>query len=126
MRIIDPGHVYLLRQLDSLQETELRFVKRIGVNFPGNAGPAFPGTTSQEVIRELIDRTKYVDNQHQSLLNQYTVVNLREALHQYELRVAIVRDEAGRYRRMIRDRKDTIENLPICLACGHIDCGRHP
>jgi hypothetical protein len=67
MRVMDPGHWYELALLDALPNRlgleTLRFVKRVGDKFPGNQLPAYAGTTTQEVLRALIDRTKYVDAQ---------------------------------------------------------------
>src|SRR5262252_4553646 len=67
MKVIDPGHLYLLRHLDGVGGELLRFVKRVGPGYPGNNGDTYPGTQIQEVLRALIDRIKYVSAQAERL-----------------------------------------------------------
>lgn len=62
MKVLDPGHKYELSSLDGDAPQTLTFVKREGEGYPGNVGH-YPGTTSQEVLRCLIDRAFYVNNQ---------------------------------------------------------------
>ena len=66
MRVLDPGHTYQLKILDgNLGDFEtLCHVKRIGTNYPGNIAPAYPGTTTQEVLRAEIDRLRYVNTKY--------------------------------------------------------------
>jgi hypothetical protein len=45
MRIIDPGHDYILSVYDGEGEQRLTFMKREGPGFPGNIGH-YPGTNS--------------------------------------------------------------------------------
>lgn len=52
MKVLDPGHVYGLANLDLPEEGVLRrrhigltFVKRVGDKYPGNTPPAHFGTT---------------------------------------------------------------------------------
>lgn len=58
MRIIDPGHIYELRQLGDEETQTLKFVKRSGgaVHYDKE----WPGMQTQEVLRALIDRTQYL------------------------------------------------------------------
>lgn len=118
MRIIDPGHAYALRQLDGNAEEFLTFVKREGLGYPGNQG-SHPGTNLQEVLRCLIHRLKYLDNQIHCKENWAVIARLRESIRLLEQRAA---DRHGRqHPRTIKKRTD-IENEPVCDFCGHIGC----
>lgn len=88
MRIIDKGHTYALRVLDGVEEVVLTFVKHVGKKFPGNDGEPYPGTTNQEVLRALIDRTKYVNNQMYDARNQLAIDYMRKTLFLFEQRAA--------------------------------------
>jgi hypothetical protein len=115
-------------------------VKRIGVRYPGNQEPGYDGTTSQEALRALIDRSKYVDNQFPHAMNIEVVASFRTALLCLELRAA---DERGELEAFVRHlatvravipsldrlqefaRHLCIEELPACGECGHVGCQRH-
>lgn len=116
MRIIDPGHLYGLAELDGGHDwhSELQFVKREGPMYPGNVGSE-PGTTTQEVLRALIDRTKYVNGQEPSRTNESVLGHLRAALWELEMRAA---DRRGVY--VSTSLMGAIEKEPACGACGHI------
>ena len=83
MRVLDPGHMYLLQQLDDTARVEpndsLVFVKRMGDNYPGNKS-AYPGTIIQDVLRCCIDRLKYVDKQVHCDLNWVCIQLLRQVI----------------------------------------------
>lgn len=138
MKILDPGHLYSLDTLDGdadLQDgftlessVTLRFVKRIGVKYPGNDPPGYDGTTTQEVLRALIDRTKYVDKQDQHTVNISVLYNLRSALYALERRAAERRGEPRALDaiRAIDGSPDAgIEAFAKCETCGHIKCSVH-
>lgn len=125
MRVVDPGHVYDLENLDDdgpPTVTRLRFVKRIGDKFPGNAAPGHPGTITQEVLRALIERTKYVNGQREHVANFRVLRDLRSALVELELRAAEERGDVAAKHRIL--------GLPepelawTCSGCGHILCRR--
>lgn len=108
MRIIDPGHDYELESYDGYLYVPLRFV--------GKAA----GTNCQEVIRVLIDRVKYLDNQMPCQENKTIVTNLRSALIAFENRAI------RRHGLKVRDLwPDAIELLQTCKICGHIRCVGH-
>ncbi len=73
--IIDPGHKYILLTLDGELNQTLTFVKRcdkiiegrLTNKFPGNKGE-YPGTTMQSVIRVILNRLRYLQNQQWSLV----------------------------------------------------------
>lgn len=125
MKILDPGHRYALDQYgyaDDKQQT-LRFVKRIGIKFPGNEPPGYEGTTTQEVLRALIDRTRHVDAQDPHDDNAGVLTALRSALTLLERRAALRRgDHVSAAVRIMFARE--IETLPICPVCGHVMCER--
>lgn len=117
MIICDPGHVYDLFCLDAPNLDyvhTLTFVKREGEKYPGNIGH-HPGTNIQEVLRALINRVEYLDNQIHDDLNKIVIEKLREAMYALELRAAI------RHNRKLSF-KDPIELVSICYKCGHIGC----
>lgn len=119
MYVIDSGHVYLLNSLDKDffdTPVKLTFVKREGPGYPGNIGH-HSGTTTQEVLRALIDRTKYVDNQIHDQRNDSVLFHLRYAIFELEMRAA---DRHGRV--LPSFDMDDIENIPYCEKCGHIGC----
>jgi hypothetical protein len=140
VKVLDPGHTYLLDELD-FEEVEqqydssgnplwepgcrLWFVKRIGEGYPGNVGPARAGTTTQEVIRALIDRTRYVDGQKKDWRNGEVVRCLQEALSYLEMRALHQRhgDDADR---VMYDTEHfwsvPPELWPVCQKCGHTFC----
>lgn len=131
MQVLDPGHRYQLATLDRDpsrdHEPELRFVKRVGEKYPGNEAPGYEGTTTQEVIRALIDRTKYVNAQIYDWRNYTVIVKLREALGFLEHRAAECRGELQQYAEATTkiSHELGIEALPTCAICGHIACGKH-
>lgn len=133
MRVVDPGHYYELANLDAPPRScwTLRFVKRVGAKYPGNEPPSYGGTTSQEVIRALIDRAKYVDSQIDRTTevsqaghaaNAAVLLHLREALIWLEVRAA---DERGDVDASLRIRNlMEPETEPTCEHCGHVMCRR--
>lgn len=119
MEIIDPGHVYALKTLDDPGRDSLvilTFVKREGEDYPGNFGH-HPGTTTQEVLRALIDRTKYVNNQIHDDRNNSVLSCLRNAIFLLEQRAA---DRHGRVLPVFKTKE--IELQPVCVKCNHIGC----
>jgi hypothetical protein len=117
--IIDPGHSYLMDQLDSQEKARIDFVKREGVKYPGNVGH-HPGIIVQENLRVLIDRLEYVNNQIWYPENDIVIDNLRMNIWLLESRAKKTRKEfldASRF---------CIEKLNTCRTCGHILCSKHP
>lgn len=125
MKVIDPGHAYELAMLDNtnddagqthavLQEQELYFVKRVGDKY---------GTTTQEVIRALIDRTQYVDKQKSHSRNLVVIRSLRQALRELEMRAAEERGEGDAVPTIFKLKAP--ELAPTCDTCGHVCCSKH-
>ena len=128
MKVIDPGHVYELAQLDgdSLPPIVLRFVKRVGLCYPGNEKPPYPGTNMQDVIRVLIDRLQHVKDQAHDLDDQESastdwrcIKYLREVLWQLEERAA---RRHGRPWPCVGVDAPDVEHIATCGGCGHIGC----
>jgi hypothetical protein len=124
MRIIEAGHHYELESYDIGNEEwvndDITFMKRIGSHYPGNTGEAHPGTNCQEVLRVLIDRVKYLDDQIACSENKDILDYLRHALLRFEQRAARIRQKPLAY---LADKgMCNIEDLPTCKTCGHIEC----
>jgi hypothetical protein len=120
MNVIDAGHTYRLNTLDGKDPVFLRFVKRNQPieKYPGNLNSQ-PGTTTQEVLRALIDRAKYVDQQAPHWANKIVISNCRMSIFMLEARAA---ERHGTT--LVKVRED-IENEPTCSICGHIQCREH-
>lgn len=112
----DTGHAYELPNLDGDGSQLLRFVKRFDPQkYPGNAD-AYPGTTLQTVMRCLIERVKYLDNQIPCPNNGAVVSRLIECLWLLEERAAARHGYSFDYRP-----GDMLE-MPMCGHCGHVVC----
>ena len=129
MRVLDKGHQYALQHLESNGEEVLTFVKRSGG--PAQYEKDYPGTTTQEAIRALIERTKFVDQLLPCIENQAALICLRSALYWLERRAYLRRIQ--KLNRVNEPHKadtvpfstSSIEDYPICWTCGHIFCGDH-
>lgn len=127
MKVIDPGHRYVLGQLDDdgsgVAPTALVFVKREGPGYPGNVGH-HAGTNLQEVLRVLIDRVKYLEQQVPHPNNPIIIFALRHSIWLLEQRAAerhgrpFTLEAAG----ILRIEDSSIEDAPTCQQCGHIGC----
>lgn len=119
MRVIDKGHFYALRMLDTQFDDKceyLTFVKREGPGYPGNVGH-YPGTTTQEVLRALIDRGRYVNKQIPCPETEAAIHLMETALVLLEMRAA------RRHGRTLKaDYMDGIVYGEVCKECGHVGC----
>lgn len=118
MKELDPGHLYALTQLDDNEDAQqlLRFVKRIGPMYPGNVGPPYAGTNMQEVLRALIARCRWVNNQIPAPETERAIELLQHVLWLFEHRAA------RRHNRELSWDGGMIETAPVCPKCGHIGC----
>src|SRR4051812_22480846 len=89
MKVLTKGHWYELECIDSSEHCLLIFVKREGPRYPGNVGAHY-GTTSQEVLRALIDRAQYVNGQIPCWQTRLSVWLMRSIIWLYEHRAARV------------------------------------
>lgn len=133
MRILDPGHKFIVAELDDIGEIRnlnniIQYVKREGSKYPGNVGH-YPGTTIQEVCRVQIARFHYLSIQ--SLIegdyesyneNQACIYNERDTINRLEKRAA------RRHKRVLKltyEERSVIDELPTCTKCGHIKPETH-
>lgn len=127
MKVLDPGHMYLLDEFDGPGVQVLRFVKRCDppVEYPGNTG-SYPGTLTQEVLRALIDRAEYVERQKHCEENVEVIDMLRRCIFLLELRAARARGVEVEWQ-LGRDASSnaSIELEQTCIVCGHVACCRH-
>lgn len=119
MKILDAGHSYLIDCIDGDEPQRLVFVKREGDNFPFNS-ENHHGTNCQEVLRVLIDRTRYLLLQKPCMETEMALHNLESALSWYEVRAA---RRHGRHLDLY-SAHGLVCGTP-CKTCGHIGCNGH-
>lgn len=118
MIVLDPGHRYELESLDGELRQVLQFVKRCDPpeKYPGNTS-AYPGATVQEVLRALLDRLVYVNQQRPCAETEACVHLLRTALMLLEVRAS--RHHGTVFEAMgLRE----VEGMRPCPSCGHLRC----
>ena len=88
MKILDPGHHYVMDLIDQHgtamphgPRSYIQFNKSQRIHENGRHG-----VTCQEVLRVLIDRVKYLQEQLPCEENKYIIANLRSAIYYFELR----------------------------------------
>jgi len=120
MKILDEGHIYEMDTIDGADfyKQTIVFVKRNDPSdkYPGN-NTSFPGVLSQEVIRVLIDRVKYLDNQQPCEENIEILWHLRASIEYFEERTHRIHNKE-----FPNINIDTIESYTPCPKCGHILC----
>lgn len=124
MKILDPGHNYIVNNYDGepgAVAISIPFMKRCGDGYPGNIG-SNPGTNCQELLRVLIDRVKYLNNQYEHKNNKAIIRKLRESLWLFEDRAA---ERHGFAAHDFDFRPEGIELEPTCKVCGHLMCKGH-
>ena len=118
MKIIDPGHEYLLEGVGETTAQRVVFVKNEGAKYPGNAG-FHGGIITQELLRVCIDRTKYLNNQGSCMETELALSAMRQALAWYEVRAARCRGT-----HIEGEHADVLDAAPVCGTCGHNQCHR--
>src|SRR5437868_12480005 len=93
MQVIDPGHEYLAEGVGGHQPQRIAFVKNRGLKYPGNRGEPRGGLLCQELIRVLIDRTSYLNEQGSCAETENALAALRQALAWFEVRAARCRGD---------------------------------
>ena len=125
MKVLDPGHSYALDVIDGREgdTVDLIFVKRDtpSENYPGNIGH-YPGVQIQEVLRALIDRCKYVNDQFSCEETELSILLLRKSLWDLEQRARRIRGQEPLNRNLLAE---VVETLPTCPTCGHVQCLNH-
>jgi len=117
VKVLDPGHRYSLRHLDGDGEEILQFVKREGEGYPGNVGHC-EGTTSQEMLRVLIDRNQYCNKQIPDAHTQEAIRHMQIAIYEFEVRAAERHGRIGTFHTGWQG----IEKASTCEKCGHVEC----
>lgn len=84
MKVIETGHVYDLKRLESKGYERLTFIKRSSGAIQYN--DEHSGTNTQEVIRALIERTGYLHSVLPCDETADAIYYLRMALYCYEVR----------------------------------------
>jgi hypothetical protein len=131
-----PGHMYKVRSYPAREvdgpfrfhaTNPIIFRHRVGDEYPGNRGDPFDGTTTQELLRVIIARTKYVDQQQPDPANGTVLGCARAAIAALETRAAQRRGPGylALFRQELALWELDIEDAAPCTTCGHIFCGRH-
>ncbi len=108
MKVVNDGHVYRLENLGGVDEQALIFIKRSGGAITYEE--EWPGLQVQEVLRVLIDRTKYLYNILPCLETQVALKNLRMSLYWYEVRAYRRKKEKLNKTEGLHNDLDTIYN----------------
>ena len=111
MQIIDPGHVYRLYNADGEGTQTIRFVRRRGDDGE-RIETKSEGILSQELLRVLINRTLYLNDEDPCIEDVEIVHKLRDCLKLYESRAA---------RRTI-EKLSMPEKTDACPICHHLLC----
>lgn len=114
MKVIEPGHVYEVHNVDDPAGgvQRITFVRRRGDDGRLLEKGRHPGILAQELLRVLIDRTLYLNAEAPCIEDLEAIEQLREILRGFEARAA----------------RRTIEKLPmpemidVCARCHHILC----
>jgi len=97
MKVIIPGHRYVLDHLDGDKTTSLQFVQRQPFHEPTE------GVTNQEVLRCIINRVQTLNSEVPWENNQKIIYHLRMALALHEARAVERHIEKG----------EDVENYPV-------------
>lgn len=110
MKVLTPGHQYLLSNIKSDDgDRDVNILKFY--NEKGTSRDDIIGTSNQEVLRALIDRVNYLDNELPHSFNKEIIFHLRKALALHEAR---------HLTRMV-DKDVAVENFPVGDD-GHFIC----
>ncbi len=107
MKVIDKGHRYELQELGSSYRQTLKFIKRSGgaIKYKDE----HPGLQTQEVLRALIDRTKYLYDILPCHETEEALKHLRMSLYWYEARaLRRKRENVNRTTNQHADAKTTV------------------
>lgn len=119
MKIVDAGHKYSLEGYLGGEPQILQFMKKEGDGFPFNLNTN-GGTNCQEVLRAVIDRSRYLNNQIPCAETEAIIGCLESALVLFELRAA-----SRHGRTLVRQSVQNFMCEQPCKKCGHIGCEGH-
>ena len=114
MTVLEDGHMYALQSLDGKRDNTLTFVKREGVKYPGN-NCTHSGTISQEVLRALINRARYINWQIPCWQTRLSIFLMRLCIWLYEQR-------AAKRHGVPCPTLEQVEFGVPCAKCGHVRC----
>lgn len=119
MKIIDPGHEYLLEGVgEGARPQHITFVKNEGEKYPGNIG-FHSGILTQELLRVCLDRIAYLNSQGSCMETELALSAIRQALAWFEVRAARCRGT-----HIEGEHADALDNAMTCPVCGHNQCHR--
>lgn len=111
MRVIEAGHVYEMFNVDGDGIQTVRFVRRRGED-ARLLDARHAGVLGQELLRVLVDRTLYLNDEDPCNEDVEIVQKLRDCLRLYESRAA---------RRTI-EKLSMPEKADACPVCHHLLC----
>ena len=91
MEVVEPGHIYKLNNLKCNRQIHFQFHKDPDIH----DGQFLDGPSCQEVLRMVIDRTKYLDGEQEWDGNQKILMHLRSAIALFESRALLKKIEKG-------------------------------
>ena len=113
MRVIDPGHIYEVQNVDGDGSQRIEFVRRRDDEAVVlDQTSRREGILTQELLRVAIDRTLYLNAEGPCHENIEIIDCLRRALSLYESRAA---------RRTV-EKHPMIERADVCEVCQHLLC----
>jgi hypothetical protein len=120
MKIIKPGHIYQPELYDTpiKYDNMIYFMERYGEKYPGNKETQ-SGTNCQELMRILINRISYLNNQEECFENIECIAKQQICIELFEQRAA---KRHGLNLNKFNFIETNIEDLPTCKICGHIIC----
>ena len=83
MQCTEEGHIYSLEG-----NQELRFLKKEKVEGQAELKTVYTGTTNEEVLEVLLDRTKNLNSKFPCIENQNAITHMEQALHWFNLRTS--------------------------------------
>lgn len=88
MKVITPGHLYELYNLESDTTQQLQFIEKTLAADGETFSVISPGTTNEEVLKVLIDRMNYLQTKAPCRENAIVITKLEESLMWLEKRTA--------------------------------------
>ena len=119
MKVIDPGHTYLIEGIGNAEPQIMKFPKREGPNYPGNVGTQ-EGALTQEWLQACLHRCLYMNAQGSCAETDIIISSLRTAIMAFEVRAARCRGASIDLARL-----SDIDTAPTCSICGHINCEKN-
>lgn len=112
MKCLEPGHVYEVANVDGPGVQHIVFVRRRDARGELLDARRMPGILSQELLRVLIDRVRFLNDEDPCVEDVEIIHHLRGCLRLFEARAA----------------RRTIEKMPMpelvdgCPVCHHLLC----